>query len=66
MGGWKSEEMVRRYAHLAPAQMAKHAALVGEILCVTNSSQAPKNGTQTDKKMATITRNHLIFLLNSW
>jgi hypothetical protein len=25
MGGWKSAEMVRRYAHLAPAQMARNA-----------------------------------------
>ncbi len=32
MGGWKSAEMVRRYAHLAPAQMAKHAEIVGGLL----------------------------------
>ncbi len=32
MGGWKSAAMVRRYAHLAPAQMARHAAVVGGLL----------------------------------
>lgn len=38
MGGWKSAEMVRRYAHLAPAQMAKHAAVVGALLHDTNAA----------------------------
>ena len=28
MGGWKSAAIVRRYAHLAPAHMARHAAVV--------------------------------------
>ena len=42
MGGWKSAEMVRRYAHLAPAQMAKHAEIVGNLLCVTNTAQGQK------------------------
>jgi hypothetical protein len=37
MGGWKSSEMVRRYA--APAQMAKHAAIVGNLLSGTNTAQ---------------------------
>lgn len=36
MGGWKSVEMVRRYAHLAPAHMAKHAEVVGNLLSVAN------------------------------
>jgi integrase len=39
MGGWKSAEMVRRYAHLAPAQMARHAAVVGALLHDTNTAQ---------------------------
>jgi len=39
MGGWKSAEMVRRYAHLAPAQLAKHAAIVGDLLCDTSTAQ---------------------------
>jgi len=42
MGGWKSSEMVRRYAHLAPAQMAKHAEIVGALLNVTNTAQGQK------------------------
>lgn len=42
MGGWKSSEMVRRYAHLAPAHMAKHAEVVGNLLCGTNTSQRQK------------------------
>ena len=43
MGGWKSAEMVRRYAHLAPAQMAKHAEVVGNLLSGTNTAQSPTN-----------------------
>ena len=34
MGGWKSMEMVRRYAHLAPAHLAPHAEVVGQMLSV--------------------------------
>jgi integrase len=36
MGGWKSSSMVRRYAHLAPANMAKHAEVIGKMLHDTN------------------------------
>jgi integrase len=39
LGGWKSEGMVRRYAHLAPEQLAKHAERVGKILDGTKSAQ---------------------------
>jgi len=39
MGGWKSESMVRRYAHLAPANLAKHAEVIGRLLDGTNSAQ---------------------------
>ena len=42
MGGWKSSEMVRRYAHLAPAQMAKHAEVVGNMLYGTITAQGQK------------------------
>lgn len=42
MGGWKSAEMVRRYAHLAPAQMAKHADVVGSLLYGTTTAQGRK------------------------
>lgn len=40
MGAWQSAEMVRRYAHLAPAQMAKHADIIGTLLGDTNTAQA--------------------------
>jgi len=39
MGGWKSAEMVRRYAHLAPAQMARNAAVIDSLLHDTATSQ---------------------------
>ena len=39
MGGWKSASMVRRYAHLAPANLAKHAQVVGKLLEGTNLAQ---------------------------
>jgi len=39
MGGWKSAAMVRRYAHLAPAHMARHAAVVDGLLRVTSTAQ---------------------------
>jgi hypothetical protein len=39
-GGWMSAEMVRHYAHLAPAQMARHAAGIGALLHNTNTAQA--------------------------
>jgi integrase len=39
MGGWKSAEMVGRYAHLAPAQMAKHAAVISALMQDTNTAQ---------------------------
>ncbi len=48
MGGWKSVDMVRRYAHLAPAQMAKDAAVVGAMLAETHdtsTAQEGKNGS---------------------
>ena len=42
MGGWKSQEMVRRYAHLAPAQFAKHANVVQNLICGTTTAQSEK------------------------
>jgi integrase len=42
MGGWKSAEMVRRYAHLAPAHLAKHAEVVGKLLVGTTTPQDQK------------------------
>jgi hypothetical protein len=57
MGGWKSAEMVRRYAHLAPAQMAKHAAVIDALLYDTTTSQRDSSGQQ---KGATDNRTPLI------
>lgn len=32
MGGWKTEKMVERYAHLAPEHLAPHAAVLDQVL----------------------------------
>ena len=32
LGGWESEEMVRRYAHLSKPQLMQHAELVSNVL----------------------------------
>jgi len=42
MGAWESESMVRRYAHLAPAQLAQHAEVVSNLLDGTIAAQPPK------------------------
>ncbi len=39
MGAWESAEMVRRYAHLAPEQFARHAKVVDDVLNDTNLTQ---------------------------
>lgn len=39
MGAWESSEMVRRYAHLAPAQFVQHARVVDDLLNGTTTSQ---------------------------
>lgn len=39
LGGWESEAMVRRYAHLAPAQLAQHSEQVAALLSDTNLAQ---------------------------
>jgi hypothetical protein len=49
MGGSKSAEMVRRYAHLAPAQMARHVAAIDVPMHVTNSSQQARTIADTKK-----------------
>jgi integrase len=43
MGAWESEGMVRRYAHLAPAHLAKHAEVISAMLGGTNSAQPEKD-----------------------
>jgi hypothetical protein len=60
-----------RYAHLAPAQMAEHAAVVGAMLAETHGTsteQEGKNGIRPiNKKAVTITRNCFILLTaHSW
>ena len=42
MGGWQTASMVRRYAHLAPAHLAPHAAVVDKVLHGTNLAQRSK------------------------
>jgi integrase len=39
MGAWQSEGMVRRYAHLAPAHLAKHAEVISAMLKGTITAQ---------------------------
>jgi len=39
MGAWESSEMVRRYAHLAPEQFARHAQVVDDLLNGTITAQ---------------------------
>jgi integrase len=39
LGGWESETMVRRYAHLAPAQLIEHSERVAHLLNGTNMAQ---------------------------
>ncbi len=39
LGGWESEEMVRRYAHLSQPQLMKHSELVSNVLDSTISAQ---------------------------
>lgn len=56
MGGWKSAAMVRRYAHLAPAQMARHAAVVGGLLAggVVRAGSHGKRGTECPGSAAAV------------
>jgi hypothetical protein len=61
MGAWKSAEMVRRYGHLASAQMARHAAVIEVLMHVKNSSKGREaRTTMGTKKGVTITRNAFI------
>lgn len=61
MGGRKWAAIVRRYAQLASAQMARHATLVDGLLRVTSAAQQVEEGDcRRNKKGVTITRNALI------
>lgn len=38
-GGWESGAMVGRYVHLAPASLQRHAEVVSQVFCGTNSAK---------------------------
>jgi hypothetical protein len=60
MGGWKSAEMVRRYALGANAHGTSRGGMDG-LLRVTSTAQQVEERTVADtKKGITITRNALI------
>jgi len=42
MGGWKSLAMAARYAHLAPAQFKRHAAVVSSLLVDARPASGPR------------------------
>jgi beta-glucosidase/6-phospho-beta-glucosidase/beta-galactosidase len=42
LGGWESEEMVRRYAHLSKPQLLQHAELVSNVFIGTNLTHPKK------------------------
>ena len=42
LGGWESEEMVRRYAHLSKPQLLQHAELVSNVFIGTNLAHPKK------------------------
>jgi integrase len=44
LGGWKSPAMLRRYAHLAPGQLSRHAAVVGRLLPDPRAIQKSQGG----------------------
>ena len=46
LGGWESETMVKRYAHLAPAQLVEHSERVANLLNGTNMAQAKDKGAR--------------------
>lgn len=56
MGGWKTLEMVRRYAHLAPEHLAEHAARIERLGTAkarpSDSSDASDNETAAKSLMA--------------
>jgi integrase len=39
LGGWESESMVRRYAHLAPAQLLEHSEKLASLIPGTTAAQ---------------------------
>lgn len=49
MGGWKSDSMVERYAHLAPQHLTRHAAVIDDLLR-PRSERAPLAVAKTPKR----------------
>jgi hypothetical protein len=61
------DEAMRRYAHLAPAHMARHAAVVNGLLRPTSTAQHVEEGTAAGTKKASrslVTPS--MFTTNSW
>ncbi len=48
LGGWESEEMVRRYAHLSKPQLLEHAELVSNVFIGTNLAHTKKKEARED------------------
>lgn len=48
LGGWESEEMVRRYAHLSKPQLLEHAELVSNVFIGTNLAHPKKKEIRKD------------------
>ena len=48
LGGWESEEMVRRYAHLSKPQLLEHAKLVSNAFIGTNLAHPKKKEARED------------------
>jgi|JI9StandDraft_2_1071091.scaffolds.fasta_scaffold153300_1 integrase len=43
MGGWKSVQMVQRYAHLSPANLAHHAKTIDVVIGSGTNTPQPEN-----------------------
>jgi len=51
MGAWQSAEMVRRYAHLGPAEFMRHAQVVDQLMSGgTNAAQGPQAPDESARK----------------
>ncbi len=51
MGAWQTGEMVRRYAHLAPEQFARHAQVVDGLM--VSGTNAAQNSVLSSRKVLT-------------
>ncbi|MBF0588712.1 MAG: site-specific integrase [Magnetococcales bacterium] len=46
LGGWKSDAMVKRYAHLGPGDLAEHASVIDSIYGTTTAHGQKKGATR--------------------